>query len=287
MGMKIRPLRITDLPRIEEMLRAAGAFTEEEVRVARDMLRDDLEHPVEASYPAFVCEVEGDVKGYICVGPTSLTRGTWHLYWICVQPDARGTGVAWALQAHVEAFVRARAGERLVLETSGRADYARARRFYERAGYRAVGRIADFYRPGDDCVIYCKLMNGALTRTLEVAESPGKGRGVFADQLIERNETIDESPVVIVPAVELEHVDRTVLENYYFQWGNDGALLLGKLSLCNHSYDPNAAFECLSSELKIRFVAVRDIQAGEEITINYNGEVADQTPLGAHYRIGG
>jgi ribosomal protein S18 acetylase RimI-like enzyme len=49
-------------------------------------------------------------------------------------------------------------GERLVLETSGRPDYERSRRFYERAGFTVQGRIPDFYKPGDDCLIYCKIL---------------------------------------------------------------------------------------------------------------------------------
>ena len=55
-------------------------------------------------------------------------------------------------------FIRERGGERMVLETSGRPDYERSRRFYEQAGYRAAGRIENYYKPGDDCVFYCKVL---------------------------------------------------------------------------------------------------------------------------------
>ena len=54
--------------------------------------------------------------------------------------------------------MRPAGGERLVVETSGRADYDRARRFYELSGYAVAGRIADFYKAGDDCVVYCKVL---------------------------------------------------------------------------------------------------------------------------------
>ena len=68
----------------------------------------------------------------------------------------QGTGVGQALERSVENSVRHMGGERLVLETSGRPDYERSRRFYERAGFTVHGRIPDFYKPGDDCIIYCK-----------------------------------------------------------------------------------------------------------------------------------
>src|SRR5262245_8583823 len=154
----IRELVKTDREITREILVACGAFTEEQVRVAMDVLAEGLAGGLDGDYPLFAAELDGCVRGYICVGKTPLTRGTWHEYWICVHPVAQGNGIGRALQAHAEAFVRSRGGERLILETSGRPTYARARRFYRRAGYRRVGFIRDFYRPGDDCVVYGKVL---------------------------------------------------------------------------------------------------------------------------------
>jgi ribosomal protein S18 acetylase RimI-like enzyme len=78
------------------------------------------------------------------------------LYWLCVRTDAAGAGVGGALAAHAEAFAVGRGAERLVLETSSQPSYDTARRFYEDYGYRQVGRIKDFYKANDDCIIYCK-----------------------------------------------------------------------------------------------------------------------------------
>ena len=154
--LKIRELAKRDRKVVREMLVACGAFTQEEVRVAMEVLDDGLAGGLDGNYPSFVAELDGRVRGYVCLGQTPLTRGTWHEYWICVHPTAQRHGVGQALQAHAEAFIRSRGGERLVIETSGRAAYARTRRFYRKAGYTRVGRIRDFYQPGDDCVFFCK-----------------------------------------------------------------------------------------------------------------------------------
>jgi GNAT superfamily N-acetyltransferase len=285
MGMRVRPMLKQDRCAIRAMLQACGVFSEEEVRVALDLLDAEAPGADDSGYIIFVAE-DGDCPcGYVCFGHTPLTFGTWHLYWMCVHPSAHGSGAAQALQARVEAFVRSRGGERIVLETSSRTDYARARRFYERAGYQAVGNIRGFYRPFDDCITYCKRLVDSSEDATVVKPSPGRGRGVFASGFLAAGELIDESPVVVVPASELEHLDRTVLENYYFVWGRDGALLLGKMSFCNHTYTPNAVFHCDMARQTIRFVALRDIQVGNEITINYNGDPEDLSPLGDHYRI--
>jgi ribosomal protein S18 acetylase RimI-like enzyme len=100
------------------------------------------------------------MRGYVCAGSTPLTASTWHLNWICVHPEAAGRGLVRALQERLEELVRARGGRRVVVETSGRADYARARRFYEAAGYRRAGEIPDFYADGDSCVFYWKSLRG-------------------------------------------------------------------------------------------------------------------------------
>ena len=154
--VKIRELVDGDREAIREMLVLCAAFTEEEVRVAMEILADGIAGGLDGDYPLFAAELGGRVCGYVCVGKTPLTRGTWHEYWICVHPGVQHKGIGQALQTQAELFVRSRGGERLVIETSGRRAYARTRRFYRRAGYRRVGLIRDFYQPGDDCVFFCK-----------------------------------------------------------------------------------------------------------------------------------
>ena len=156
MGVLIRSLEPRDTPAVCELLDECRLFTEEEVRVAVELMHAGLSGGPAGDYPLFVAEINRAVCGYICIGKVPLTLGTWHLYWIAVHPGVQRRGVGQALHAHAENFVRACGGERIALETSSRATYARTRRFYRQAGYRRVGRIRDFYKPGDDCIVYCK-----------------------------------------------------------------------------------------------------------------------------------
>jgi len=117
---------------------------------------------------------------------------------------------------------------------------------------------------------------------IRVGESPDKGRGVFATRKISGGETIEEAPVVVVAPEQVANLDATALGDYYFLWGDDekeAALLLGLCSLCNHSYEPNARFELRPAWLTIKFIALRDIAAGEEITTNYNGDPESREPV--------
>lgn len=112
---------------------------------------------------------------------------------------------------------------------------------------------------------------------IEVRQTRGKGRGVFARMPIAEGAVIERAPVIVCPTEEI--VD-TVLGDYVFTWGRDSvAITLGYGSIYNHSYRPNAKYEDRGRQTKV-FIACRDIEAGEEITINYNGDPADPAPVG-------
>ena len=115
-----------------------------------------------------------------------------------------------------------------------------------------------------------------------VAATAGKGRGIFARTTICEGALIEEAPVVVIPTREVQHLDRTVLGDYYFLWGRDeaeAAIFLGLCSLCNHSYHPNAVFTLNPERNTIAFFALREIMSGDEITANYNGNPSSQKAL--------
>lgn len=116
--------------------------------------------------------------------------------------------------------------------------------------------------------------------TIEVKRIPRKGRGVFARKAIDEGEVIERVPVLVLPAELVEDQSaRAGLWEYSFEWGEGTvALALGYGSLYNHSYDPNARCDVEGDRTKV-FTALRDIAPGEEITINYNGEPDDRTPV--------
>jgi ribosomal protein S18 acetylase RimI-like enzyme len=146
-----------DRTKVHEALTRCGAFTDEEVRVAIEMFDAGLT----GDYSVLVVDSGEAVCAYACFGKASLTERTWYLYWICVDRAVQGSGIGQVLARSVEDSVRQMGGDRLVIETSGRPDYARSRRFYERAGFSERGRLPDFYKPGDDCVLYCKVLGAA------------------------------------------------------------------------------------------------------------------------------
>ncbi|WP_342515092.1 SET domain-containing protein [Sporosarcina sp. FSL K6-1522] len=108
------------------------------------------------------------------------------------------------------------------------------------------------------------------------------GRGVYATRDIKKGELIEASPVLVSCQDEWKYLEKTILFDYCFTWGNNyehTAIALGYGSLFNHSYMPNATFVNNLDNLSIDFYAFNDIKEGEEITINYNEDVEDKNPL--------
>lgn len=105
------------------------------------------------------------------------------------------------------------------------------------------------------------------------------GRGIFANRNIKKSEFIEEAPVIVIPNTEWKLIRKSILLNYVFRWGEAKALALGHGSLYNHSYTPKAMYITNIENQTIDFYAREDIQEGEEITVNYNGDPEDQSPL--------
>jgi ribosomal protein S18 acetylase RimI-like enzyme len=107
-------------------------------------------------YVGLVAEVEGKIVGVLAYGQTPMTVGTYDLYWIASHPELRRRGIGAALVQAMEEDLH-RHGARLVrIETSGTPIYDPTRAFYERFGYAETARLRDFYKPGDDLVIFTK-----------------------------------------------------------------------------------------------------------------------------------
>ena len=105
---------------------------------------------------------------------------------------------------------------------------------------------------------------------LYLAPSPLGGRGVFTGAEIPAGTTIELAPVILLSAEDRKVIHKTHLHDYYFQWDGDrAAIALGYGSLYNHADEANAEFELDYAFEQIRFVALKDISAGDEIFTNY------------------
>lgn len=179
MNRTIRPLLATDRKDVLRILDNAGNFTADEVATARELIDEWLEQGEQSGYLTYVLEEDSlGVLGYVCFGPTPLTESTYDLYWIVVDKSKHRGGVGKRLLKFAEEEVERRGGRLLLIETSSQETYGGTIQFYERTGYALVGRVTDYYKAGDDKLIFAKMLqkiDAAVTESVEVVNAGASG----------------------------------------------------------------------------------------------------------------
>lgn len=116
---------------------------------------------------------------------------------------------------------------------------------------------------------------------IEIKRIPGKGRAVFATRDFQPGEIIESCPVLPLTPTERKHCEKTIMNHYIYPWRStrSAAVVFGAGSLYNHSFTPNADWKQNFHTECMVYRAIAPIKAGQEITINYNGEPDDLTPI--------
>jgi len=103
---------------------------------------------------------------------------------------------------------------------------------------------------------------------LEVRESKGRGRGVFARRRFEKGEVVEECPIIAVIKIDGRPEE---LECFPYEWSKTKCAIVGGYgSFYNHSYTPNAEIDIKKRKKLVIFKSISSIEAGEEVTFDYN-----------------
>ena len=152
---------LKDADAIARVAEGAGVFTTEELHVVKEMVAGFF-RPEARDDHTFIIYRNGNpnsIAGFACFGPTPLAQGIWDLYWICVDRPYQSNGIGGKLLENIENQLRSSGARAIYLETSSSAEYQPARDFYQRHGYECAARFSDFYAPGEDKVVYRKLLS--------------------------------------------------------------------------------------------------------------------------------
>lgn len=114
---------------------------------------------------------------------------------------------------------------------------------------------------------------------ITVKDSKGMGRGVFATDLIKKDEVIEVAPIIVLQFEDFVDTRWNLLFEYYFWLDDEVVLALGYGSIYNHSLKANAEYKIDVKKKSITFKANRDIRKNEEIFFNYKGSSSSKAPL--------
>jgi ribosomal protein S18 acetylase RimI-like enzyme len=148
------PDDVTDLIVLAE---ATGLFEPSQTEELVQMLDQHFNSETENQDLWFTDDDNG-VVGVAYLAPERMTEGTWNLYLIAIHPEHQRQGRGVALLCHVEQVLANRGERVLLVETSGLESFEYVRSFYRKSGYDEEARIREFYKAGDDKIIFRKAL---------------------------------------------------------------------------------------------------------------------------------
>ena len=157
----IRPATPDDKKALMAIAEAIGMFSSQELLELGGMLTEYFYGNLGNDHFWSTYD-DGEPVGVAYYAPEQYAYGTWNLYFIAVHPDRQGEGIGGQLLRYVEQMLVSR-GERLLLvETSGLPNFERTRAFYRKNGYDEEARIREFYKAGDDKIIFRKALTAPV-----------------------------------------------------------------------------------------------------------------------------
>jgi ribosomal protein S18 acetylase RimI-like enzyme len=155
MNPTIRKVRKDDIQFLKDVLNSIELFPSE---ILEDLISDFFNNP--ETEEIWFTATENDIPisiGYCA--PEKLTEGTFNLYAIGVKGDIQGKGIGGTMMKYLEEDLRKKGHRILIVETSGTDDFKLTRKFYENLDYSKEAVIRDFWKEGDDKVVYWKKLN--------------------------------------------------------------------------------------------------------------------------------
>ena len=152
---EIRMVTKSDISDLKKVLDSIDLFPSE---MLDDMITDYLNNPNTQEIWFTAVENNKPISIGFCA-PEKLTEGTYNLYAIGVRNDVQGKGVGRKMMTFIENYLRENGHRILIVDTSGTDDFKMTRKFYQNLNYNQEAVIRDFWKEGDDKVIFWKKIN--------------------------------------------------------------------------------------------------------------------------------
>ncbi len=96
-----------DPEKIRAIVEATDFFSDEEVEISVELVRERLLRGIESGYYFLFAEDDkGNLIGYTCYGPVTGTESSFDLYWIVVENNSQGYGIGKLLDSKTVDLVR-------------------------------------------------------------------------------------------------------------------------------------------------------------------------------------
>lgn len=152
MDEKIRPVSKSDIDGLKKVVDSSELFPSEYLD---EMISDYFDNPDTQDFWFTYIDNNTQVAIGYCV-PEKLTDGTYNLLAIGVSQDTQRKGIASQMMNYIEQRLKQKDGRILIVETSSDEAQIGARNFYSKMGYTQAAVIQDFWKDGEDKIVFWK-----------------------------------------------------------------------------------------------------------------------------------
>lgn len=152
MTEKVRPVVKSDINDLKIVVDSSELFPSEYLN---EMIFDYLNNPETQDIWFTYIDIDKPVAIGYCV-PEKLTDGTYNVLAIGVSKDFQRQGIASEMMNYIEQVLKKSDGRILIVETSTDDAQIGARIFYENIGYINIATIKDFWKDGEDKIVFWK-----------------------------------------------------------------------------------------------------------------------------------
>jgi len=156
MKISAAPIAPRNRDQVVQIVHKQSNFLPCEMTIAEEVI-DGSFKPADDYRTLVALDDHDRVLGFISYGAVPLTDNRFDLYWIAVDPDVGRLGVGTILLHEMENILRREGSGHIYIDTSSTNGYLAARRFYEKNDFHVVAQLENFYRQGDDKIIYRKI----------------------------------------------------------------------------------------------------------------------------------
>ncbi len=153
----IRSIKSSDMHELLALLEATKLFESNDIEELAKMLDLHFNNATD-SQDVWLTDDDNGLVGVAYVAPERMAEGAWNLYLIAIHPDYQRQGRGASLLRYVEQMLIKRNQRLLLVETSGLDEFEYVRTFYRQNGYKEEARIREFYKAGEDKVIFRKML---------------------------------------------------------------------------------------------------------------------------------
>ena len=148
----IRRVARKDIKGLREVLDSIELFPSE---MLEDMISDYFDNPETEDIWFTKIQNEKPVSIGFCA-PERLTEGTYNLHAIGVKNNLQGNGIGGDMMEYIEDYLKSKSHRILIVETSSDPEFRLTRKFYSKRNYTQEATVREFWKEGDDKVIFWK-----------------------------------------------------------------------------------------------------------------------------------